>query len=147
METDFQSKGHMNNTNRFLAGVTAMLVLSTTSAYASACFDKLTGSWEHPIGGTWIFANGKKAELTVNSTNYGPAAQQITEFAVASCENNTMTYKIVRGALVNTVDPSFAYDKTQARTPAAFNWAKEYQQPYEISGRTFKFGNFTYTKQ
>ncbi|HCC53363.1 MAG TPA: hypothetical protein DEQ20_00290 [Desulfobulbaceae bacterium] len=117
-----------------------------SAAGGAACFSQLSGSWKHPVGGTWSF-NGSNARLVLNSTNYGSAAQQITELAISSCDNNTMTYKIVRAALINTVDPSMAYDKTPANAPSTPQWSKTHQQAYAISGGSLKFGNYTYGRR
>ena len=110
------------------------------------CFSEISGSWQHPIGGTWVFSSGK-AKIIVNSENYGPLAKQITELKVNACDNDKLSYKITRAALENAVDPSFTYDKNRESTPDAFDWSKDYVQPYSISGRSIKIGNYTYTKQ
>jgi len=112
----------------------------------SDCLNRLSGAWEHPVGGTWEF-EGNKARMVLNSTNYGSAAKQITELSLFTCDGNTMKYKIVRAALINTVDPSMAYDKTPANTPNLQNWSKTHTQAYSISGNALKFGNYTYIKQ
>lgn len=112
----------------------------------SGCLGRLAGTWSHAVGGTWTFS-GNQATLVLNSTNYGPRAQQITVLALSSCDNDTMTYKIVRAALINTVDPSFAYDKTPANAPNAPNWSKVNSQGYSISGNGLRFGNYTYAKR
>ena len=117
-----------------------------TGGSAMACFNSLLGTWSHPVAGTWTFDGTNHAKSVIPSTNYGSAAQQITELSVSSCANNTMTYTIVRAALVNTVDPSFAYDKTPSNSPTAFDWSKVYTQGYSISGSGLAFGNYTYTK-
>ncbi len=119
---------------------------ATSPAASQDCVGKLAGSWTHATGGTWTFS-GKQGTLVVNSTNYGPKAQQITVLALSSCDADTMTYKIVRAALVNTVDASFQYDRTPANAPGLPNWVKVYTQPYAISVNGLKFGNFTYSRR
>ena len=126
--------------------ISAVATIFFVQSANADCFSNLSGSWEHPIGGTWIF-DSQKAKVVVNSENYGPAAKQITEFKVTSCDNNQLNYKITRAALENAVNPSFTYDKNSQSTPDAFDWSKDYLQPYEISGRSIKIGNYTYTKQ
>lgn len=124
---------------------------STTGGSSSLeCFNSLLGSWYHSVGGTWTFSvegNTNKAKLILNSLNYGPAAQQITELAVSSCAGSSMSYKITRAALINTIDPSYAYDKTPENAPSAYDWSKVYSQSYTLSGYILAFGNYTYTKQ
>lgn len=110
------------------------------------CVAKLAGTWVHATGGTWTFS-GKQGTLVVNSGSYGPKAQQITVLSLSSCDADTMTYKIVRTALVNTADASFQYDRTPASAPNLPNWVKVYTQPYAISVNGLKFGNFTYAKR
>ena len=127
----------------FISAVASVFFVQSANA---DCFSDLSGSWEHPIGGTWSF-DSQKAKIVVNSENYGPSAKQITELKVNSCDNNQLNYKITRAALENAVNLSFAYDKNSQSTPDAFDWSKDYLQPYEISGRSIKIGNYTYTKQ
>jgi len=117
-----------------------------TQVAASPCLGKLAGSWSHTVGGTWTFS-GNQGTQVVESGNYGARAQQITVMSVSSCENDTMTYKVVRLALVNTDDPAQAYDKTPANTPALSSWAKVNTQRYAISGAGLRFGNYTYAKR
>lgn len=107
----------------------------------------LSGKWTHSVGGTWTFSENQ-ATLVTNSLNYGAAAQQITVLNLSSCNNGTMTYKIGRAALINTVDPRYAYDKTPANAPQeAAKWSQVHNQAYSISGNGLKFGNYTYTKR
>jgi multidrug efflux pump subunit AcrA (membrane-fusion protein) len=113
---------------------------------ASPCLGKLAGSWSHAVGGTWTFSGNQGTQL-VESGNYGARAQQITVMSLSSCENDTMTYKVVRLALVNTDDPAQAYDKTPANAPALSSWAKVNTQRYAISGAGLRFGNYTYAKR
>lgn len=113
---------------------------------ASSCLTELSGTWRHPTGGAWTFDGGNRSTIVLDSINYGSAAQQITELSLISCGGGSMSYKIVRAALINTVDPSMAYDKTPANAPTAPNWSKTYNQPYSIVGNTLKVGNFNYTK-
>lgn len=117
---------------------------STTSPGTAQGCTALAGSWTHSVGGTWAFS-GSKAVLTLNSINYGPRAQQITELALSSCASGSLQYKIVRAALINTVDPSFAYDKKPGA--AGVDWNKSYNQPYTLSGRSVTIGNYSYAKQ
>ncbi|MBF0328860.1 MAG: ankyrin repeat domain-containing protein [Nitrospirae bacterium] len=112
----------------------------------SDCLNRLSGAWEHPVGGRWEFQDNK-ARMVLNARNYGSAAKQITEMAIFACEGSTMKYKLVRAALINTVDPSMAYDKTPANTPNLPKWSKTHTQAYSISGNALKFGNYTYMKQ
>ena len=126
--------------------ISAVATIFFAQSANADCFSDLSGSWQHPIGGTWSF-NSQKAKIVVNSENYGPAAKQITELKVTSCDSNQLNYKITRAALENAVDPSFTYDKNKDSTPDAFNWSKDYLQPYKISGQSIEIGNYTYTKQ
>lgn len=126
--------------------VSAISTIFFTQAANADCFADLSGSWQHPVGGTWSFNSGK-AKIIVNSENYGPSAKQITELKVNSCDNDQLTYNITRAALENAIDPSFTYDKNRESTPDAFDWSKDYLQPYDISGQSIKIGNYTYTKQ
>jgi pSer/pThr/pTyr-binding forkhead associated (FHA) protein len=113
---------------------------------ASPCLAKLSGAWSHAVGGTWTFA-GSQGTLAVNSSNYGASAQQITAINVSSCENDTVTYKVVRLALVNTDDPKLAYDKTPANEPALSTWAKVNTQRYTITASGLRLGNYTFAKR
>ena len=128
------------------AAAAAPAVPPAAQAASGSCLAKLTGSWTHPVGGTWNFF-GNKGKLIVNSSNYGPRAQQITDLEVSSCENDTMTYKIVRAQLKNTADPGTAYDKTPDNTPTLPTWRKVHTQPYSISANGLKFGDHTYAKR
>lgn len=105
----------------------------------------LAGTWASTDKGTWVFS-GSKAVLTLNSINYGPRAQQITELALSSCAASVLQYKIVRAALVNTVDPSFAYDHKPGSTNAV-DWNKSYSQPYTLSGTRLIIATDSYTKR
>lgn len=114
------------------------------------CFNNLLGTWYHSVGGTWTFSvtgGVNKAKLELNSLNYGPAAKQITELSVSACTSTSLTYTITRAALINTIDPSFAYEKTPANAPGEVDWSKVYNQPYSLSGSGLQFGNYTYAKQ
>lgn len=115
-------------------------------ATGTDCIARLAGTWVHATGGTWNFS-GKQGTLTVNAASYGPKAQQITVLSLSSCDAETLTYKIVRTALVNTADASFQYDRTPASAPNLPNWVKVYTQPYAISVNGLKFGNYTYAKR
>lgn len=105
----------------------------------------LAGTWASTQKGTWVFS-GSKAVLTLDSINYGPRAQQITELALSSCASSVLQYKIVRAALVNTVDPSFAYDHKPGSTNAV-DWNKSYSQPYTLSGTRLTIATDSYTKR
>ncbi len=118
----------------------------TASSGTTDCVAKLAGTWVHATGGTWTFS-GKQGTLVVNSSSYGPKAQQITVLSLSSCDGDSLTYKIVRTALVNTADASFQYDRTPASAPTLPNWVKVYTQPYAISVNGLKFGNYTYAKR
>lgn len=121
--------------------------LSQKKGSGSGNCSALAGKWTHPVGGTWTFA-GKNATMVLNSTNYGPRAQQITVLNLSSCSKGTMTYKITRAALINTVEPQYAYDKTPANAPQqADKWNKVHNQAYALNGSSLQFGNYTYTKQ
>jgi hypothetical protein len=121
-----------------------------TGGTGGDCFSKLSGMWAGTVEGarvTWTFT-GHTGKLVEDSSNYGPRAQQISEMNISSCENNTLKYKFTRAALVNTVDPSWAYDKTEATNiPATINWQKVYEQSYQISGQTLTSANLRLTKQ
>jgi hypothetical protein len=107
----------------------------------------LAGKWTNPVGGTWTFA-GRNATMVLNSTNYGPRAQQITVLNLSSCSKGTMTYKITRAAMINTIEPQYAYDKTPENAPQqADKWNKVHTQAYVLAGTSLQFGNFTYTRQ
>jgi hypothetical protein len=130
-----------------LTVVAAAVLASGPAQLAFAdCMSDVSGKWEHPIGGTWTIS-GSTMTLELNSENYGPRAKQITVLKLSSCEGGMMTYRIIRAALINTIDPTFAYEKTRESTPDAFDWSKEYKQPFELSRQTLKYGNYTYTKQ
>lgn len=105
----------------------------------------LAGTWTSTDKGTWVFS-GSKAVLTLDSINYGPRAQQITELALSSCTSSVLQYKIVRAALVNTVDPSFAYDHKPGSTNAV-DWNKSYSQPYTLSGTRLTIATDSYTRR
>jgi hypothetical protein len=111
------------------------------------CFKTLSGTWQHPVGGTWKFEGGNRGTLVLDSTNYGAAAQQITELSFTSCDSTVMHYKIVRAALINTVDPDMAYDKTPENAPTAYRWSKVYTQAYSMVSGELALGNYTYRKQ
>ncbi len=112
-----------------------------------SCFDKLAGEWSDGQG-TWTFS-GHDVKLVLNSTNYGPDAQQITELELSSCDGHRLHYKITRAALRNTVDPDFAYDKNPRNAPEeAARWNKVYEQPYAIiGGDSLNLGTSTYTRK
>ena len=120
----------------------------TQSAHiaASPCLGRLSGTWSHPVGGTWTFAEDQVTRV-VASSNYGSSARQITVMNVSSCENDTMIYKIVRLALVDTDNPGQAYDKTEVNSPRLSIWAKVNTQRYAISSAGLRFGKYTYAKR
>lgn len=113
---------------------------------AAPCFGRLSGTWSHPVGGTWTFADNQITRV-VESSNHGPRARQITVMNVSSCENGTMSYRIVRLALVDTDNPSQAYDKTEVNSPTLSVWAKVNSQRYAISSAGLRFGKYTYARQ
>ncbi len=117
---------------------------STTAPGTAQGCGALAGTWTSSSVGTWVFS-GSKAVLTLDSINYGARAQQITELALSSCANSTLQYKIVRAALINTVDPSFAYDKKPG--DAGVDWSKSYSQAYTLSGNRLTIANDSYTKR
>lgn len=114
---------------------------------ALSCFNALIGTWTNSIvGGTWTFTAPNRAKIVLDALNYGDMAQQITEMTLTSCTSTSMSYKITRAALVNSVDPSFAYDKTASNDPGAYDWSKINTQPYTVSGNSFNTGGYTYTR-
>ena len=113
---------------------------------ASPCLGRLTGTWSHPIGGTWTFA-GNQGTRVAETSKYGSKARQITGMSVSSCGNDTMTYKFVRLALVDTDEPGQAYDRTEANTPNLSIWAKVSTLRYSISSAGLRIGNYTYAKR
>lgn len=113
---------------------------------ASPCLGRLSGKWSHPVGGTWTFA-GNQGTRVVESSEYGSRARQITVINVSSCDNDTMTYKVVRLALINPDDPGMAYDRTEANIPNLSIWAKANAQRFAISGAGLRFGGYTYAKR
>ena len=117
---------------------------STTAPGSAQGCSALQGTWTSPIVGTWVFT-GSIGRLTVDSLNYGPRAQQITELALSSCANNTLQYKLVRAALVNAIDPTFAYDKTPG--DPGVDWNRSFSQPYTLVGNRLTIANDVYTKQ
>lgn len=135
-----QSEGSFSGT---LSGTREGAPSTTPPGSAQGCAT-LAGTWTSPQSGTWVFS-GSKAVLTLDSINYGPRAQQITELALSSCASSVLQYKIVRAALINTVDPSFAYDKKPGS--AGVDWNKSYSQPYTLSGSRLTIVNDIYTKQ
>lgn len=113
---------------------------------ASACLGKLAGAWAHSAGGTWTF-DGGQATRVVESTHYGPRAQEITGLALLMCDSDNLTYRIVRQALVNTGNPAQAFDKTPASEPGLAVWEKVYTQRYAVSGAGLRFGSHTFAKR
>ena len=113
---------------------------------ASACLGKLSGAWAHSAGGTWTFEGGQ-ATRVVESTHYGPRAQEITVLALLMCDSDNLTYRIVRQALVNTGNPAQAFDKTPASEPGLAVWEKVYTQRYAVSGAGLRFGSHTFAKR
>lgn len=113
---------------------------------ASACLGKLAGAWAHSAGGTWTF-DGGQATRVVESTHYGPRAQEITVLALLMCDSDNLTYRIVRQALVNTGNPAQAFDKTPASEPGLAVWEKVYTQRYAVSGAGLRFGSHTFAKR
>lgn len=113
---------------------------------ASACLGKLAGAWAHSAGGTWTFEGGQ-ATRVVESTHYGPRAQEITVLALLMCDSDNLTYRIVRQALVNTGNPAQAFDKTPASEPGLAVWEKVYTQRYAVSGAGLRFGSHTFAKR
>ena len=113
---------------------------------ASACLGKLSGAWAHPAGGTWTF-EGSQATRVVDSTHYGPRAQEITVLALLMCDSDNLTYRIMRQALVNTGNPVQAFDKTPSSEPGLAAWEKVYTQRYAISGAGLRFGSHTFAKR
>ena len=124
---------------------TLFFVFSTTSALAQSCQQTLKGSWTHQVGGTWEFDGGNKAKIVLNSTNFGPRALQITELQLSGCTDTSLSYKIVRAALINTVDADMAYDKTPQNSEGP--WDKSFNQPYSLSGNSLKLGNYSYERK
>lgn len=120
---------------------------SGTGSSSLPCFATLQGVWTNNIvGGTWTFTAPNHAKVVLDALNYGSAAQQITEMDLTSCTSTSMSYKLTRAALVNTVDPSYAYDKSARTAPSAYDWNKLYTQAYTVSGNSLNLGNYTYTK-
>lgn len=110
------------------------------------CLGKIAGTWVHAVGGTWTFA-GAQGTQVVESSNYGARAQQIMVVNVSSCENDTMLYKVVRMAMVNTDDPAQAYDRTPANAPTLSTWSRVVTQRYTITGNGMRLGNYTFAKR
>lgn len=121
-------------------------VAQSAHSLASPCLGRLSGTWSHPIGGTWTFA-GNQSTRVAESKKYGAKARQITAMNVSSCGNDSMTYRFVRLALVDTDDPGQAYDKTAADTPNLSTWAKVSTLRYAISSAGLRIGNYTYARQ
>ena len=113
---------------------------------AMPCLGKIAGTWVHAVGGTWTFA-GAQGTQVVESSNYGARAQQIMVVNVSSCENDTMLYKVVRMAMVNTDDPAQAYDRTPANAPTLSTWSRVVNQRYTITGNGMRLGNYTFAKR
>jgi len=135
-----QSEGSFTGT---LSGTREGAPSTTSPGSAQGCA-ALAGTWTSPQSGTWVFS-GSKAVLTLDSLNYGPRAQQITELALSSCASSVLQYKIVRAALINTVDPTYAYD-AKPGTPGV-DWNKNYSQPYTLNGNRLTIVNDVYTKR
>jgi hypothetical protein len=121
-------------------------VAQSANNAVSPCFGRLSGTWSHPVGGTWTFA-GNQGTRVVESNEYGSRARQITVINVSSCVNDTMTYKVVRLALMNPDDPGKAYDRTEANSPDLSIWAKANAQHFSISGSGLRLGGYTYAKR
>ena len=112
----------------------------------STCFGRLSGTWSHPIGGTWTFA-GNQGTRVAETSKHGSKARQITAMNVSSCGSDTMTYKFARLALVDTDEPGQAYDRTEANTPNLSIWAMVSTLRYSISSAGLRIGNYTYAKR
>jgi len=112
----------------------------------SRCLGRLSGAWSHPAGGTWTFA-GNQGTRVAAASKFGSKARQITVMNVSSCGNETLTYKFVRLALVDTDDAAQAYDRTEANTPSLSIWAKDSSLRYSNSNAGLRIGNFTYAKR
>ena len=124
----------------------AAAAVPVAPAEASACLGKLSGAWAHSAGGTWTFEGGQGTRV-VESTHYGPRAQEITVLALLMCDSDNLTYRIVRQALVNTGNPAQAFDKTPASEPGLAVWEKVYTQRYAVSGAGLRFGSHTFAKR
>ncbi len=121
-------------------------VAQSAHSVASHCLGRLSGTWSHPVGGTWTFAGNQGTRVAATS-KHGSKARQITVMNVSSCANVTMTYKFVRLALLDTDEPGQAYDRTEANTPNLSIWAKASTLRYSISGAGLRIGNYTYAKR
>jgi hypothetical protein len=121
-------------------------VTQSADAAGSSCLGRLSGTWTHPVGGTWTFA-GNQGTRVAESAKFGAKARQITTMIVSGCESDTMTYRIVRFALVNTDDPGQAYDRTEASAPTLSFWRKANTVRYAVSGAGLRIGNYTYEKR
>ena len=121
-------------------------VAQSAHSVASPCLGRLSGTWSHQVGGTWTFA-GNQGTRVAETRKYGSKARQITVINVSSCANDTMTYKFVRLALVDTDDPGQAYDRTEANTPNLSIWAKANTLRYSFSSAGLRIGNYTYAKR
>ena len=113
---------------------------------AAPCLGRLSGTWTHPAGGKLTFADNQVTRV-VESDNYGSRARQITVMNVSSCENDIMTYKIVRLALVDTDNPSQDYDRTEVNATNLSVWSKLNTQRYTITTAGLRFGRYTYARQ
>jgi hypothetical protein len=121
-------------------------VTQSPDVAGSSCLGRLSGTWSHPVGGTWTFA-GNQGTRVAESAKFGAKARQITTMMVSACESDVVTYRIVRFALVNTDDPGQAYDRTEASAPTLPFWRKVNTVRYAISGAGLRIGNFTYEKR
>ena len=105
----------------------------------------MAGTWKHSNGSVLFFNGTGVGRLTEPSINYGPRAQRITEFSIKTCTSSSISYNLTGAQLVNTVDPSFQYDKHTG--DAGFDWSKVYSVNYSISGSSMTFGGGAYAKQ
>ena len=113
---------------------------------ASVCLGSLSGTWSHPVGGTWTFA-GNQGTRVAAAAKFGSKARQITVMNLTSCASDTLAYKFVRLALVDTDDPAQAYDRTEANTPDLSIWTKPNALRYSVSPAGLRIGNYTYSKR
>ena len=146
LEAEARAKAKARSEAEAAHALEADQVARSAHSVASPCLGRLSGTWSHPAGGTWTFA-GNQGTREAAIGKYGSKAREITVINVSSCARDTMAYKFVRLALVDTDDPAQAYDRTEAITPNLSVWAKSNTLRYSFSGAGLRIGNYTYAKR
>jgi hypothetical protein len=145
-ETEARAKAKAKAEAEAAHALEAEQVAQSAHSVASACLDRLSGTWSHPAGGTWTFA-GNQGTRVAAMARFGAKARQITVINVSSCAKDSMAYTFVRLALADTDEPAQAYDRTAANNPNLSVWAKANTLHYSVTGAGLRIGNYTYAKR